>query len=86
MQVELLSSKFKSKDAMSFEEIELEPVWDTANEAIVQEALHKSSFEQGYKRGYDDGYFDGKNNRERCQFCGKSRMKMYQCYCCSQAT
>jgi hypothetical protein len=85
MQVDLLAKKFETKNPMSFEEIELEPVWETANEACFQQEQNNKYFRQGYNRGYDDGYFNAKNNRERCQFCGKSRLRMYQCYCCTEA-
>ena len=86
MQVDLLASKFTTKEPMSFEEVELEPVWETSGEAMFQQEQQNKYYQQGYNKGYDDGYFDGKFKRERCQFCGKSRPKMYQCYCCTEAT
>ena len=84
MQVDLLARQFETKDPLSFEEIELEPIWETAKEAVkFEQEIKAQSYRKGFLDGYDEGRFDGQNNRIRCEYCGKSRQRMYQCYCCT---
>jgi len=61
----ILQDKF-DKNKNPFEEIELEPVIDTATQAIRENELKNEAFKQGYERGKREGYYEG---RERGSYC-----------------
>jgi flagellar biosynthesis/type III secretory pathway protein FliH len=84
MQVGLLARQFETKDPMPFEEIELELVKGTAQEAQIIQNIETKAYQAGYNRGYDEGLWNGKNNRTKCLYCGESRQRLYSCYCCSE--
>lgn len=60
-QLESLLKNLKDKD--TFAEVELEPVWETATEAMKFEEEIKG---RAYKIGYDMGYREGWYDRNRC--------------------
>lgn len=60
LQVENLTTKFKGKSAFDFEEIDLEPVWETANEAMAMQAIENKAWHKGYHYGFRDGYHEAK--------------------------
>lgn len=41
-------------------EIELEPVMDTASEAIMRQQLDQVAYDKGFKYGYAQGFHDGR--------------------------
>ena len=61
-QLGILSSKFK-KDDNPFEEIELEPVIETASQAMYENDMRNTAYKQGYDRGRAAGYCEGKASR-----------------------
>ncbi len=44
----------------STSEIELEPIMDTASEAIIRQQLDQAAYDKGYKYGYAQGFHDGR--------------------------
>ena len=68
--LELLLKCFE-KQHTEFAEIELEPVIDTATQAIYEQDLKNRHYKMGLERGYREGFYDGScpEKRMKC-FCG----------------
>lgn len=56
-QFTFFESMFKDKGSAY---IELEPIMDTASEAIMRQQLDNVAYEKGYKRGYAEGFRTGR--------------------------
>lgn len=63
----ILESCF-SKNSDDFQEIELEPVMETATQAVYEDNLKKEYFHKGWHVGYKEGYYEGRK-RDYCK-CG----------------
>lgn len=57
LHAKLLATKFEETDA-DYEEIELEPVYDTAREAILIGQERDMAYRVGYECGYERGRVD----------------------------
>lgn len=76
MGLKILQDRFENTDN-DFVELELEPVWETANEAIkFEQEIKNCAFKKGYDYGYKEGFYDGRCPEKRPKFC-------YGCgHCC----
>ena|SRR3990167_11254823 len=63
-----LQSKF-DKDDSELAELELEPVYDTAREVVIQQSLQQESYHKGWHKGFKEGYYEAKNRSWKCS-CG----------------
>lgn len=65
-----ISSFFEKENCA---EITLEPVIDTATQAIYEQELKNRAFEMGVERGYREGFYDGRcperRNKYQCSHC-----------------
>lgn len=57
LHAKLLASSFNEKE-QDYQEIELEPVCDTAREAILLDQLKQEYYCKGYRDGYHNGEVD----------------------------
>ncbi len=74
MQVKHLLKQCDSK--YDFEEIELEPVWETFREAEKFETqIRNKAYEQGYNIGKQDGYWEATEQERRIRMCGNPVFK-----------
>jgi hypothetical protein len=64
-QVDILLGKFK-KDDNPFEEVVLEPVIDTASQALYEQDIRNTAYKQGYDYGRKEGYLEGREGRAPC--------------------
>ncbi len=61
-----LSSLFEREE---IGEITLEPVIDTATQAIYEQNLRNKAFREGIEYGYAEGFHDGRCPERRSRFC-----------------
>lgn len=73
--LEMALSLLKKDDY--FAEIELEPVIDTATQAIYENDLRNRAYQQGIEYGYKEGFYEGRCPEKRNRYC--------RCYnhCCN---
>lgn len=67
----LLDKKLKEEDVIT---IELEPVLDTATQAIYENHLKNEAFRKGIEYGYKEGFYDGR--------CPEKNSKYFFCSRC----
>lgn len=70
---------FFDKKTDDFAEIELEPVVDTASQAIFQQALQQEYFHKGYHHGYREGFYEARK-KDYCKCgCGGNNCNLRHC-------
>ena len=74
-----LQNKFDKKDS-DFTEIELEPVYDTAREAIMQQTVQQEWYHKGYHHGFREGYYERESEKWRCT-CGCGGNNCWMRFC-----
>ena len=58
--IEQLKAGFLNYKPDSYSEIELEPIMDTASEAILRQQLDRDAYDKGFEYGYAQGFHDGR--------------------------
>lgn len=61
-----LSSLFEREEVG---EIILEPVIDTATQAIYEQSIRNEAFRKGVEHGYAEGFHDGRCPERKKRFC-----------------
>ena len=69
-QFRILSSQFDEDDCAV---IELDPVIDTATQAIYENEIRNKAFKMGIERGYREAMYDREYDREDNIFCKKCK-------------
>lgn len=74
-------------NANDYEEIELEPVYDTAIDVLQNESVKKEWFHKGYHQGFKEGYYEGNKieNRQSC-LCSCGGNNFYLRFCDDKCT
>lgn len=66
--LELLLKSFE-KQQTEFSEIELEPIIDTATQAIYEQNLKNKAFADGVEYGYREGFYEGRCPEKKNRYC-----------------
>lgn len=66
--LEFLLKLFENQHT-EFAEIELEPVIDTATQAIYEQDIKNRAYQMGLEYGYKEGFHDGRCPERRSKFC-----------------
>lgn len=68
LQFGLLKSAFDSLDN-ELGEVVLEPVIDTATQAIYEQQIKNEAFRMGIEHGYREGFYEGRCPEKKNKFC-----------------
>ncbi|MFA6925172.1 MAG: hypothetical protein WC223_13085 [Bacteroidales bacterium] len=63
---ELLGRSFKEQDCAV---IELEPIINTAAQAIFENQIRNEAFEKGIEYGYKEGFYEGRCPEKHFRYC-----------------
>ena len=66
---ELMGKKFDETDTTF---LELDPVFDTATQAIYDQQLRNKYFNEGLEYGYKEGFYDGSCPEKSPKYCNCS--------------
>lgn len=69
--LKFLLEQFEDAKPDFFAEIELEPVMETASEAMAYQSLQNEAWHKGYHYGFKEGYYTAKNERPFQILCDK---------------
>ena len=74
-----LMSKF-IKESNCYE-IELEPVIETASQAMYEHSLKEKTFHEGFHQGFKEGFYEGRKSENRYCTCGCGGNNCYLRFC-----